>query len=241
MMQTATARIIVVILVVTTSLLILMNASPGPGRELVEALVLSAPNTLRGFVWTFFTYALVNLDPRNLIWTLLLLFFFGRTLEPRWGPKSLLRFVALSAAISGAFTALLQLAIPPLRGIPMTGLHAVTNALVIAFALYHGRQQINIWGVLPIEGRHLLWMVAFFEVLFALAGEWPLLPMWISGFASGWLLVTGKWRPSRWGIGRGGGGSGKPKRPNPGNLRVIKGSREDEDEDDDERPPKYLN
>lgn len=233
MMQTATARLIVILLVVTTSLLILMNASPGPGAQLVDALVLSGDNSLRGFVWTVATYALININPRNLIWTLLLLFFFGRQLEPRWGPASFFRFVALSAVISGVICVPVQLAIPAFRHMPFAGVHAVTNALVVGFALTFGRQQTNIWGVLPIEARHLFWMVAFFEFLFALAGEWPIVPMWLAGFASGWLLITGKWRPSRWGLGIK-KGPGRPKRPNPGNLRVVKN-------DDDDEPPKYLN
>jgi membrane associated rhomboid family serine protease len=136
--------------------------------------------------WTVITYMFLHGSWMHLIFNMLALFFFGPRLELRLGSR---RFLGLYF-VSGMTGALLSLATPHARIIGASG--AVFGVL-LAFARYWPREQIYIWGVVPVQARVL---VAIMAVL-ALFGGFTGMNRGIAdfahlgGFLGGFLFI--KW------------------------------------------------
>ncbi len=123
---------------------------PGLRSELafVPALILERP-------WTMVTYAFVHANLWHLLLNLLMLFFFGPRLEERLGSRVFLSFYLLC----GVGGALLSFALAP--GAAVVGASGAIFGVVVGFARYWPREEIYIWGILPIQARMLaIFMVA---------------------------------------------------------------------------------
>jgi membrane associated rhomboid family serine protease len=221
--------------------MIIGQANPVLYATLADVLLLHPSHAfLGGRVWQVATYMWVHTTPLGLLLSVLILWMFGPQFEQRWGPRSFVKFFVVSGIIAGAVGAVVGTLVPYFD-YPDSSIGGTLNALLMAFAMAFPQAQVRLYFLIPVTARQMLYIIVLIEVVFAAAGSNRHLPTQLGGLVGGWMLITGRWRPSRWGIGK--GSSGKPKRPNPGNLRIIKGSRDDDDDDDDdsERPPKYLN
>jgi membrane associated rhomboid family serine protease len=238
MMTPMVLRLLIVNAVLSIVFMILRTTSPELAAT-ISHLVLLTPSEaiLQGRVWQVATYMWFHEQPFQLLMSLLILWFFGPQFEQRWGPKSFLRFFVLAGIGSGVIAALVGVVVP-FFNVDNSGMGAALNGLLMAFALAFPEATVRMYFIIPVTARQLVYVVILIEVVFAAAGSNHQLPAQLGGLLSGYLLVTGRWRPSRWGFG--GGPKTKPRRPNPGNLRVIKGDKDNDDKDDD-RPPKYLN
>ena len=78
------------------------------GLDLIELFRFS---TSRFYLhpWTLLTYPLVNLDPRDLLFTLLWLWFVGGSLERSWGGQTYGFFLGLATITTGLAFALVAL------------------------------------------------------------------------------------------------------------------------------------
>lgn len=225
-------RLIIACVAIGIAFMITGQADPAFHGQVSDLLLLHPTTTVQGLhVWQVATYMWIHPTPGSLLLSLLFLWMFGPQFEERWGPRSFLRFFILSGIIAGVVAALVGAVVPYFDAIDF-GTGASLNALLMAFAILFPQAQVRFYFFLPVTARQLVYVVVLIEVVMAAAGANHQLPNQLGGLFAGWLLITGKWRPSRWGILK---SSGKPKRPNPGNLRVIKGDR------DDDEPPKYLN
>ncbi|MEO8333352.1 MAG: rhomboid family intramembrane serine protease [bacterium] len=110
----------------------------------VPALMLSRP-------WTIITYMFLHGSLTHILFNMIALYFFGSRVESRLGPE---RFFALYF-LSGIAGALLSFVFAPYA--PIIGASGAVYGVMLAFARFWPRDQILIWGVLPIEAR---WLVA---------------------------------------------------------------------------------
>ena len=117
----------------------------------VPALVLFRP-------WTLVTYAFLHAGFAHIALNMLMLFFFGPRLEERLGSRTFIWFY-LACAVGGA---LLSFAFSPRAG--LVGASGAIFGIVIGFARYWPREDIYIWGILPVQAR----MLALFMVLSSL-------------------------------------------------------------------------
>lgn len=115
----------------------------------VPMLVLSQP-------WTLVTYMFLHGGFTHLLFNMIGLFFFGPRIESRLGSQ---RFVTLYV-VSGITGALLSFVFAPAAGV--IGASAGIFGIMLAFAHFWPREQIYIWGVLPIEAR---WLVVITTML----------------------------------------------------------------------------
>lgn len=210
-------RLLIACTAITVALLVLARVDPGLASVVFHYTVLSPGLVVHGFVWQLVTYLFIHIDPMHLLFNMLGLYFFGPMFERTWGPRSFLRFLLLAGVGAGVVVVLAGLAIPAWDE-PTNGLSGAIVALVTAFAVMYPEQQVYFYGLLPIKGKHLVLIGIGLDLLFALAGSNTSLPAHLGGYGMGYLLVTGKWRPSRW-IKRGGGR--KPK-SGPPYLKVVK-------------------
>lgn len=122
---------------------------------LAEPLVF-VPMAVFTHPWTIVTYMFLHGGFTHLLFNMLALFFFGPRVEARLGSN---RFVTLYfiAGISGA---LLSFVFAPYAGV--IGASAAVFGVMLAFAYFWPRDQILIWGILPVEAR---WLVVITTVL----------------------------------------------------------------------------
>jgi len=70
--------------------------------------------------------------------------------------------------------------------------------LFVAFHLVYGDEYIRLMGLSePIRARWILYVVLGMDVLFFMTESNPDLGVQAGGLLTGWLLVTGRWRPRK--------------------------------------------
>jgi membrane associated rhomboid family serine protease len=147
---------------------------------LVPALIPSRP-------WTVVTYMFLHGGFMHILFNMIALFFFGPAVEARLGSR---RFVALYFT-SGIMAALVSVPFTP--NVPIVGASGAVFGVMLAFARFWPRQQIYIWGVLPVEAR---WLVIFLTGLslwsgFSGASQGVAHFAHLGGFLGGFLYL--KW------------------------------------------------
>ena len=133
---------------------------------LIFFVQLTAPGLAEPFVfvpmavfahpWTIVTYMFLHGGFTHLLFNMIGLYFFGPRVEARLGSG---RFITLYA-VSGVSGALFSFVFAPYAGV--IGASAGIFGIMLAYAHFWPRDQILIWGVLPIEAR---WLVVITTVL----------------------------------------------------------------------------
>ena len=166
-------------LVIANVLVFLLQANPAVTWHFrfVPQLILVQP-------WTTVTYMFLHADPMHLLFNMLGLWIVGPPLESRLGGR---RFLALYF-ISGITGALLSLVSPN----PIIGASAAVMGVMLGFARFWPRQQLLIWGIVPVEAR---WLVVGYAILEIVSTRTPGLGAGIAhyahlgGFLGGWLYL----------------------------------------------------
>jgi membrane associated rhomboid family serine protease len=237
-----------------------LNWGGAPGSVFL-ALAGSTERILHGEVWRLFTapllhYAQGGAGVSHLITALLGLYFFAPRLEEIWGPKRLLRFVALSAVIAYALQMLVQLLLPVALSERLVaeywfGLTPALGAIAIAWALTFKNQVVQLFFVIPVSSKMLIVWVVGLACLYLVTGaashEGLIAPF--GGMLCGWLLGGGNPSPLRkaWlklrlaQLEEAERKAQRKPRPNPGGLRVLPGGRTDDSDDDKGPDGRWLN
>jgi membrane associated rhomboid family serine protease len=182
MMQSWTMRLIAANVVV----FILTSVAPGLKQQfaLVPAEILQQP-------WTLVTYMFLHADAFHILFNMLGLFFFGPRLELEMGGRDFL----LLYFISGMSGALLSYITPH---VPIIGASGAVFGIFLAFARFWPREQIYIWGIIPVEARTLVIIMTAMSVWGGFSGggntaHWAHL----GGFVGGFLYLVLRDRKGR--------------------------------------------
>lgn len=150
---------------------------------LVPALLLTRP-------WTIITYMFLHGGFGHLLFNMIALFFFGPRLESRLGSPNFLILYAVSGITGGLLSLVFSSS-------AIIGASGAIFGVLLGFAMFWPRDQILIWGILPIEAR---WLVAGMTVLalmggFAGSGSGVAHFAHLGGFVGGFLsLKFFQWR-----------------------------------------------
>ena len=118
-----------------------------PGLEVVLGL---QPARLLVQPWTPITYMFLHGGLTHLLFNMLGLYFFGPRLEERLGSR---HFLGLYF-VSGLTGALLSFFTMP--GALVIGASGAIYGIMLAFARYWPREQLLLWGILPVQARVLV-------------------------------------------------------------------------------------
>lgn len=146
---------------------------------LVPALLPSRP-------WTAVTYMFLHAGIWHLVFNMIALYFFGPRLEVRLGGSHFLGlyFVAglTAAALSWGFT----------PGARIVGASGAVFGVLLGFARYWPRDRILIWGVLPIEARWLVGIMAALALFGGFGGGGSNVAHFahLGGFLGGWVYLA---------------------------------------------------
>lgn len=123
-----------------------------------EKMVLTTGGVLDGEVWRLVSYGLLHslLNPMHLVFNAMVLFFFGRDLEQRFGSWRFLLFVLLGVMAGG-----LAVVASRLLGIgtgSAVGISGACEAVVVTWALYNRDRDVLLFFVAPVKG---IWLITF--------------------------------------------------------------------------------
>lgn len=130
----------------------------------------------------------------GLVGTLLIQWFIGGRLEELWGTRRYLTLVLSAAALGYLAAALLGLAVPATLGFPLGGTLPADLAAIVGFGVVYGRQQVQLFGALPLTGRGLALLGTALILLGPLLrGAWPIaVPSAVAALCA--LGLAWRWR-----------------------------------------------
>lgn len=165
---------------------LLTSASPAVMQQLmlVPGLMLEAP-------WTVVTYMFLHANLWHLLFNMLSLVFFGPRLEGELGGRDFL----LLYFISGIAGALLSFVTP---FVAIVGASGAVFGVLLGFARYWPREQIMIWGIIPVEARWLVIIMTILSLIGGFGGGGDVAHFaHLGGFAGGLLFLIWRDRNTR--------------------------------------------
>ncbi|MEO2027908.1 MAG: rhomboid family intramembrane serine protease [Fuerstiella sp.] len=133
-----------------------------PKRSVVQSwLQLDTSKVLSGQIWRLLTCAFCHDrgDVTHILFNMLFLWWFGRTLEGMYGSREFLWFYLTAALAASLAYVVLDLATGD--WVPMIGASGAVMAVTMLFAVHFPRQKIYLFFVIPVEIR---WVVLFYVV-----------------------------------------------------------------------------
>jgi len=142
--------------------------------------------------WGVFTYMFVHAGFWHLAFNMIGLFFFGPRLENQMGGKYFLRLYLLSGLGGAVFSFLFA------RHAGVVGASGAVFGVLLGFAYFWPRERIYIWGVLPIESRVLVAILAAVALFSGFSGAQSGVAHFahLGGFVAGYGYL--RWRKNRY-------------------------------------------
>ena len=172
------------LLVANVAVFLLLRVQPGllPLLELYPPGVLLQP-------WTVVTHMFTHVETMHLFFNMLSLFFFGPAVEATMGGP---RFIRLYFA-AGLTGAALSMFLP----VAVIGASGAIFGVMYAFAHFFPHERIYVWGVLPVESRLFVLVMAGISLWYAIRGGGGNIAhlAHLGGFLGGWLYL--RWERSR--------------------------------------------
>jgi len=170
-----TRRIVLTALVAYLVLLLLGLFLPDLVGNLDRLIILTPHLASHGMIWTLVTYPFSQMGLISELFALLSLWFFGSTLEDERGGRWLGEYFLVSTAGGGLLACLFSYAaaghvaaLDPLNS--AGGLWPAVLALLLAFARFHGEEELRIYFVIPIKAKFLAAIYVLFYLATTLIG-----------------------------------------------------------------------
>jgi membrane associated rhomboid family serine protease len=159
-----------------------------------------------GRVWTLATGVFLETNFIALLLHMAVLWMFVPTLERFWGTARFYRFVAITSLAGTAVGCALALALQDMTS-AVSGLDPFIYAAIAAFGILYARQPVQIFGVLPLTGRQLMYgIIGFLALSVVIQRHWVLGAAYAAAMLAAGLLTSKRWSPGlawrRWRIAR---------------------------------------
>jgi membrane associated rhomboid family serine protease len=153
----------------------------------------------KGKLWQAITYMFLH-DPNSIghiFWNMLMLWMFGSPLESFWRTRGFMRFYFLCGLGAAAMILFVGLMVPSQRMIPTMGASGALYGMLVAFGFMFPNSIIYLFGLFPLKGKHLVMLFVGVGIIqsLTLGGTNVSLSAHFGGMLSGFLLVTGFWKP----------------------------------------------
>ena len=150
------------------------------------------PGAIQAQPWGVVTYMFVHGGFWHLAFNMIGLFFFGPRLEMHLGGKSFLRLYLLSGLGGAAFSFLFA------RHGAVVGASGAIFGVLLGFAYFWPKERIYIWGVLPVEARWLVGVLAAMSLYSGISGTGAGVAHFahLGGFAAGYAYL--RWQKRKY-------------------------------------------
>lgn len=135
--------------------------------------------------WTIVTYMFLHAGITHILFNMIAFYFFGPRVEARLGSR---RFVQLYF-VSGVSGALFSFIFAPASAV--VGASAAVFGVMLAFAMFWPRDQILIWGIIPVEARWLVVITTALALWSGLQGSRAGVADFahLGGYAGAWIFL----------------------------------------------------
>ena len=159
----------------------LQQTAPG-----VTGMLAFVPRYILLQPWTVLTYMFVHGGLTHILFNMLALYFFGPRVEERIGSN---KFITLYT-LSGITGALMSLIFAPFS--PIVGASGAIFGVMLAFARFWPDAQIYIMGILPLQARAAVILMAAISLWSGLQGSRTGVADFahLGGFVGGWLYLV---------------------------------------------------
>ena len=189
-------------IVIGMYLLVLVLGGEAAGAKLFHFFALAPEAVLSGWVWQLFTSMFVHgrQDLFGVIFDVVILWSLGGLFGNRWRRNHFLFFYLAGGVFSGLVHVGAAMAVPAVFGHTVAGASGCSFALFAAFWMIFGEVPVSLFGSIPMKGKWVFFALSGLQLAFFLAGRNPDFALQCGGVLAGWLMVTGRWRPSKaWG------------------------------------------
>lgn len=149
---------------------------------LIESLVL-VPALIPRRPWTIVTYAFLHADFFHLLFNMIGLFFFGPRLENMLGGRHFLGLYFTAAVVAAIASFLTPYA-------AIVGASGAVFGVLLGFAKFWPRDRIYFWGIIPIEARWFIVLLAAYSIFGGLTSGGGVAHFaHLGGLAGGWAYL----------------------------------------------------
>jgi len=117
------------------------------------------------YVWQLVSYMFLHGGLWHLLFNMIVLYFFGNTLEMAWGPRHFLKYYV----VCGVGAGLLHMAVS--YNTSVIGASGAVYALLLAYALMYPNQIVLLWFAFPIKVKYLVGGIAAIDLFMGLRGH----------------------------------------------------------------------
>jgi membrane associated rhomboid family serine protease len=107
---------------------------------------------LRGQLWQLITFIPASIGTWAVLFTALIIWTTGGSLESYWGKRHFLLFCTVIPFLTGVITVALAFVFPQLLGVPLQGGSLLFSIIWVGFGCVIWNGQTNVWGY-PVSGR----------------------------------------------------------------------------------------
>ncbi len=126
---------------------------------LLELVFFAPALVVKGQVWRLFTWPFFETGLLALVFSILIVLFFGRDLFYAWGARRFLGVLLLTPALAALVTTLLAPVLwAEVLVTPYLGTAVLMDILVVSWATLFPARQVLLYFVLPVGGRVLVYL-----------------------------------------------------------------------------------
>ena len=176
-------------------LLLLMSFARDQAQWILARGLLSPETIKHGWIWQFFTYGFLHVEPLNFLFSMLGIYFIGSAVEAQTGPKRFVELYLVSLVGAGLFGFVLSLTGVVAQGAAVGSGPAANALLMVFYLLYRDARVMPMFIPIPIPIKYIVMFTAAVEGAYLLLSHFSLFYMvQLLGMGTGYLWYRFMWR-----------------------------------------------
>ena len=161
------------LLIINISVFVVSMLAPPLGNLIYSLFAVSTESVFLSLqIWRIITYQFLHAGLGHIFMNMLVLYFFGPTLEMRWGSKKFITFYLTCGAIGGIlYPVMYYIGLPFMTQGTLVGASGAIYGLIAACVIYYPRAMVYIYGIFPIPLAVLGVVMVIFSMSGMLAGQ----------------------------------------------------------------------
>lgn len=191
----AVRNLVIINTAVFIVLLLLMSFARDQAQWILDHGLLSPEAIKHGWIWQFFTYGFLHVEPLNFLFSMLGIYFIGSAVEAQTGPKRFVELYLVSLVGAGLVGFVLSLTGVVAQGAAVGSGPAANALLMVFYLLYRDARVMPMFIPIPIPIKYIVIFTAAVEGAYLLLTHFSLFYMvQLLGMGTGYLWYRFMWR-----------------------------------------------